>query len=162
MSSFEIGKREYMKAGGFVAGFMNAFRERPMWDEEVGYYADNDTFHKWFARCYEYNAKSVAEQYGDDLQLDPEEYDDEFNTYIDYGFAVAIGRENLRECLAELKQFFSSSLYQTENDEYAEWMERLYNRIMIRMMGIMLSGIETESWSEFSIKIPTGKYETIL
>lgn len=162
MSSFVIGKVEYEKAGGFVAGLLTELRERGLYVPEEGRYADKNDYRKWFIECYRMNAESVAEQYGEEYVLDDTQYDQDFEQYYKFGKNVAVGRDRFRENIAELHSFFRSSLYQTEKDEYADKMELLYKRIMFNLMGELLRGIQTESWGEFTVKKPEHSYERII
>ena len=162
MSSFTIDKAEYMKAGGFVSGLLSECRRKSIWDAEKKSYADADSYRRWFSQCYEWNARSVAEQYDEDENIDTETYDSEFEKYYGYGKTTAIVRENFRESIAELMAFFSSSLYQTENEEYAGKMELFYKRIIFILTDELLRGISTESWGDFKIKPPKYKYERIM
>lgn len=117
MSSFVIRKKEYIKAAGLLYGI----------EESKGIYT-----HRWwlnhirerFVECYRMNVSSVAEQYGDEDTGDIEpDYDDVFEKYRalgrkiweSNGFGdVPMNRYKLRTALMK---FFTSVLYQIENEE---------------------------------------------
>lgn len=164
MSSFVIGKREYMKAAGLIAGMMSVFKEMWLYDEQSRGRVNENGLKRMFAECYEMNAESVAEQYGDPMDdyYDDDDYKNDFDDYMIRGVTIAISKDGLKEAIAELMMFFRSSMYQTERDDYAEKMQLLYDRIIVLLTGELLRSVKTDSYGELNVKAPEYRYERII
>ena len=123
MSSFIIGKREYVKAAGLMCGIEEAKRDSDTWFLE--------NVRKEFEHCYALNVLSVNEQYNDNCKLETEKYDEVFESYRKMG--ALIGREGyssdndiIYEKVADVMdkrtfrtamwKFFNSVLYQIEDE----------------------------------------------
>lgn len=137
MSSFVISKREYIKAAGIVAGIVAVSqlpgrngREVWIYDHAAGRNMTDEDYRRQFAACYELNARSVAEQYGDEEpEHDSGDYLPEYNAAYHYAyntFCSMYGREIIA---ASLREFFQSALYQTENPEYESSMRYFFNLV---------------------------------
>lgn len=114
MSSFIINKREYIKAAGLMYGVAESRRFPHK------YFLSN--IRKNFAEVYGMNVSSVNKQYNDNTPEDVAEYDDVFEEYRSIGRRVYNGEcklslDNLRK---KLLRFFSSVLYQIEDEEMNE------------------------------------------
>lgn len=122
MSSFIIGKKEFIKAAGLMCGFEEAKRDRHQW------FVDN--VRKEFEHAYALNVASVNEQYNDSQMPETEQYDEVFEAYRKKGALIQNdGYANLGGWLMEKLEdvmdkrkfrqsmfgFFQSVLYQIEN-----------------------------------------------
>lgn len=146
MSSFIIGKQEYIKAAGLVAGLAKEFN---LWiyDFSSNRNMDASDYYRSFVECFEMNALSVQEQYKDkDLFTDSNDYMDLFKKYQKHGQNIAMTREGLKEAFLELRQFFSGCVYQTETPAYMFKMRMLFDRIIVELSGKVVNGYEPESW----------------
>jgi hypothetical protein len=123
MSSFIVGKKEFVKAAGLMCGYEEAKRDSHK------YFVEN--VRKEFEHAYALNVISVNEQYGDNEMPDEESYDDVFEAYRKKG--ALIQREGYasdngvifhkvedvmdkRTFARSMWTFFNSVLYQIEND----------------------------------------------
>ena len=160
MSSFVISKREYVKAGGFVAGVA---AELQFWnyDLEKGRNMNKEDYYEKFVKFYDMNAKSVQEQYEDsERENDPCEYKDVFEAFYAKGKRLAMykGSDDFYKAARELNDFFGSACYQTEDEESNAAMRSFFDRIIVEMFEKMRY-IETESWGEFIL--PKNKCEEV-
>ena len=132
MSSFVINKIEFVKAAGLMYGIEESKRI------PFRYFLDNVRDN--FVRAFEFNALSVAEQYGDDTPFtDDLTYSETFDIYRAKGakiwqadgFAgVGMTRKDLRNGLTK---FFHSVLYQIENREMYTWTSSFFWECVARM-----------------------------
>ena len=112
MSSFVIGKKEYIKAAGLVCGVASCSR-----------YGGSPSFcanvKKQFSHIYCLNVYSWSEQYDEDFEKDNESYDDVFNEYKALGRRIYMGLErmSLDTLRYSLISFFRSATYQIEDYE---------------------------------------------
>jgi len=158
MSSFVISKREYVKAGGFVAG---AAAELQLWnyDFENNRNMTKEDYYNKFVKFYDMNAESVQEQYGDsERENDPCEYKDVFEAFYARGKRLAIhkGSDDFHKAVRSLNQFLGSACYQTENEESNAAMRSFFDRLIVEMFEKMRY-MELESWCEFVL--PKSKCE---
>lgn len=128
MSSFVINKIEFVKAAGLMYGIEES-RRIPF-----KYFLDNVRDN--FVRAFEFNALSVAEQYGDDTPFtDDLTYNETFDIYRAKGAklwqsGIGTTRKNLRNGLTK---FFHSVLYQIENREMYTWTSSFFWECVARM-----------------------------
>ncbi|MBR5395791.1 MAG: hypothetical protein IK144_12045 [Bacteroidaceae bacterium] len=125
MSSFIIGKVEYVKAAGLMYGMESAKRDAHRW------FLDN--VRKEFDHVYALNVASVNEQYSHHEPIVPDEnsYDDVFEAYCKKGeligndgytsddgiiFHQVEGVMTKHDLRIRLWHFFQSVLYQIENE----------------------------------------------
>ena len=158
MSSYVISKREYVKAGGFVAGVA---AELQLWNYDLKKRRNmtKDDYYEKFVRFYDMNAESVKEQYGDsERESDPCEYKDVFEAFYAKGKRLAIhkGSDDFYKAVRALNQFFSSACYQTENEESHAAMSSFFDRLIVEMFEKMRY-MELESWGAFVL--PKSKCE---
>ena len=158
MSSFVISKREYVKAGGFVAGVA---AELQLWnyDFENRRNMTKEDYYNKFVKFYDMNAESVQEQYGDsERESDPCEYKDVFEAFYAKGKRLAIykGSDDFHKAVRSLNQFFSSACYQTENEESHAVMRSFFDRLIVEMFEKMRY-MELESRGAF--ELPKSKCE---
>ena len=158
MSSFVISKVEYVKAAGFVAGLMSAYDHGSealwMWDPELGRAMTEKDVYDRFVECFRMNAQSVYDQYSprhpdETLCVDNEAYRAEFTEYRKKGQNVAYDETRLLECVQNLRDFFQSALYQTEDEESNDKMDRFFNRILVTLLP-KLYPHEVSCWGEFT------------
>lgn len=152
MSSYVISKREYVKAGGFVAGVAT---ELQLWnyDFENNRNMVKEDYYKKFVKFYDMNAESVKEQYGDsERENDPCEYKDDFEAFYAKGKRLAIhkGSDDFHKTVRELSQFFDSACYQTEDEESNAAMRSFFDRLIVEMFEKMRY-MELESWGAFEL-----------
>ena len=113
MSSFIIGKKEYVKAAGLVCGVASCSK-----------YGGNTTFcvnvKKQFEHIYKLNVYSWCEQYDEDIAVDTCDYEGVFNDYKELGRRIYMGLESkmsLDTLRYSLIKFFGSITYQIENED---------------------------------------------
>lgn len=165
MSSYIIDKKEFIKAAGLVAGLAETLGGRVdriwIYDYETGRNSTAEDYYRKFVACYKMNALSVIEQYrGDEVGApanDTNEYKKEFKEYQQYGKSIGYTRENLKEVVLELRQFFHSALYQTENDNFNQQMRYYFQQIIDELIPYALPGYETKSWGGLEIPKPNTK-----
>lgn len=161
MSSFTIDKKEYVKAAGYVSGIAKACsygcHEFWLYDHKAHKNTDKDLFYKRFVQCYEMNADSVKKQYrGQEVGApsnDQNEYKREFEQYFNKGKAIMCQcKEKQFQAIKNIQMFFSSSLYQTEDEKYNFMMTHWYNQILEQLTQmILLSGYDSECWGRFDL-----------
>lgn len=160
MSSFVIGKKEYIKASGFISGLQEALG---LWlySYKVNRNMTPEDLHKQFTEFFEMNCLSFQEQYREsEVYTDNADYMDEFNEYKRRGYSIGVTSENLKESIAELRSFFHSCIYQTEKESYMFAMQMFFNNVLDQLMTYLLTGIETESWG--TLEIPNARQVTRL
>lgn len=156
MSSFTIDKKEYIKAAGLVAGIAETYNRGPrefwIFCRETGRNSTPEDYHKQFSDFATMNALSVAEQYGDETaDTDAGEYRSDFEEYRKAGQQIAMsGGNKLKHAMMELRSFFRSAEYQTENDSYRWQMEIYFARIIDQILEKLNPG-EWQSWGTLEI-----------
>jgi len=113
MSSFIIGKKEYIKAAGLVCGVASCSK-----------YGGNPVFcanvKKQFEHIYKLNVYSWCEQYDEDVEKDTCDYESVFSDYKELGRRIYMGLESkmsLDTLRYSLISFFRSITYQIENED---------------------------------------------
>ena len=113
MSSFVISKVEFVKMAGLMNGIEGAKRDP--------HYYFMGVCREKFNKAYELNVKSVNEQYHDNALPDGLSYDSIYSQYIDKGRMIYeskfFGEDGLKKVRPKLLQWFSSVMYQIENEE---------------------------------------------
>lgn len=151
MSSFVIGKEEYIKAAGICAGIASI---KKMWvyDYIARRNMEPEDYYNRFSECYTMNALSVQEQYQDaEPETDPADYLQTFKTYQAKGRAAATNPEKLRGLILDLRDFFASAQYQTEKESYYFKMQALFNTILVALMPHMAPPRESTCWGSLDI-----------
>ena len=156
MSSFTIGKAEYVKAAGIIAGIVEAtsrgISEVYIYDYQSQRKMTEADFYDRFVECFEMNALSVHEQYsycpGEELFTDSNDYMKEFDEYKKIGRGAAYDRKKLSEIIFNLRDFLQSAEYQTENQAYYFKMKMIFNEILVQLMGLLYPH-ECECWGSF-------------
>ena len=152
MSSFVISKEEYIKAAGIVAGCAGFYRDFWVYDYKTKRNATEEDYYNNFCTCYKLNAKSVQAQYEDpEAETDPEEYKETFQAYKKKAVQYITGN-NTKKIYFELKSFFRSALYQTEDKKASVQMEMFFNRILNQLFDYMFHPSEDiGSWGSLDI-----------
>lgn len=143
MSSFVINKIEFVKAAGLMYGIEES-KQTPF-----RYFLENVRDN--FVKVFEFNALSVAEQYGDDdPYVDELTYDSTFEEYrrkgrtiwtLDSSRTCPMNKKELKNALTK---FFHSVLYQIENTEMMTWVASFFWECLARMNEAEVS--KTEGW----------------
>lgn len=149
MSSFIVSKREFIKAAGLMCGYESAKRDSHKW------FIDN--VRKEFEHAYALNVASVNEQYGRNKAPEQNDnYDELFKTYrkkgaliYNDGYASNGGiyekvedvMDKRRFCLL-MWNFFTSVLYQIENDAAHRAVAALFFSCLSKLYGDKLRGID--------------------
>ena len=157
MSSFVIGKVEYVKAAGAVAGIVEGFNhgnnECFVYDYQSNTRYTADGFYRLFVECFEMNALSVHEQYrhhpGEELWTDNADYMQEFRKYQKIGRSAAYDDRKREKIIFDLRDFMRSAMYQTEKEAYFFKMMMAFNQILVALMGT-LNPHECECWGDFN------------
>ena len=152
MSSFVIGKREYIKAAGFVSGIAEKSSMREFWiyDYTVGRNMTKEDYHRQFTAFYNMNALSVQAQYGDaTCEEDSNDYMEDFNKYRNIGKSL-VGAELTRAVL-DLSDFFRSACYQTEDEECNKYMRAFFDRVIVEIY-TKTHTHECKCWGNFNIE----------
>lgn len=137
MSSFVIDKKEYMKAAGLMYGIENAKQHTHR------YFLDN--VRAKFVRCYELNVASVNEQYGVNDAPDELSYDYIFKRYSTLGDRIKNGLvegTSYQWLRRRLMRFFSSVLYQIENEEMSKEVAAFFHECTVKLFDEELYAIE--------------------
>lgn len=114
MSSFVVEKKEFVKAAGLMHGFEESKRDKHIYFLNI--------VREKFLECWRNNIESVCEQYDEDKSIyaDNDNYDEVFEKYRKLGAKIFMGIKapmKRREFAFSMMQFFSSVLYQVENDD---------------------------------------------
>ena len=112
MSSFIIGKKEYIKAAGLVCDVASC--------SKYGSSTFCANVKKQFENIYNLNVYSWCEQYDEDVEKDTCDYESVFNDYKELGRRIYMGCErkmSLDTLRYSLMQFFRSATYQIENED---------------------------------------------
>jgi len=162
MSSFVIGKKEYIKAAGVVAGIAEELRDFWLYNYEKGRKYTETDYYDTFSEFFTMNALSVQMQYGDKVAAeDPEKYEKDFRECKKIGVQIARNGGNvLRDAALELNDFFRSAIYQTEYEPYMWKMSMFFDRVISQLFEKMFRH-ECNSWGSLEIKMPENKYQSI-
>lgn len=120
MSCFLIDKRQYMQAGGFLAGLYEETKNSHyssfnLYDYSRGRWYETSDYAKAAAWLYELNRVSVSVSWNEDQPRDNNDYAEAFNRYLKKGRQLArTGGKSLEKSIAGLQKFFSSVLYQID------------------------------------------------
>ena len=156
MSSFVIGKEDYVKAAGLLAGIVSVYPDTFIWDHKADKRMEGTGFYDRFIECFEMNAISVYEQYkhhpDEVLYTDGKDYTETFTAYKAIGKKYAAHPDTLKMMISEIRQFFRSALYQTEKESYSFMMEMLFYRI-IDALTPLLYHYEPKSWGSLDLSI---------
>ena len=160
MSSFVIGKSEYAKVAGLVAGIVTARNQRKdsavwIFDYEKGHNMDADGYRDRFARCYEANVESVCKQYDDDPAEygDDGTYDAEFNEFFMIGKHYAFDRGVLPKIIQEIRFFSRSVSYQIEDYALNQIVMEWFNTVLVSLFALLDErGNDHDSWGSFSLE----------
>ncbi len=151
MSSFVISKVEYIKCAGLLAGLLSKDR----WsggDEEI---------RNRFSHYYELNAKSVQEQYGEEMcEADGKEYLDEFKQCKSLALEYMCRKDGKDPLLLikGIQHFMRSALYQTENDDAGGEMARDFTFYLGSLIEYYVHReIELHWWGEVDLNSLTPK-----
>ena len=157
MSCFVIGKEEYVKAAGAVAGLVsgNPFRrEIFIYDYQRQKRMNGKDFYDCFVELFQMNALNVYEYYSprhpeDELYTDSNDYTGLFKEWEGIRKAAARDPEKRQKIIFNLRDFFRSAQYQTaENDAYFFKMKTIFDNVLVALME-MLYPHECECWGEF-------------
>lgn len=114
MSSFIIGKVEYVKAAGLMYGIEEVKRHKHSWFLE--------NVRKEFEHCYALNVISVNEQYNTNNAPEEESYDVAFEEHRQLVHTIykreIVGSDfpvRMKDLRLRLQSFFEGCLYQIEN-----------------------------------------------
>lgn len=156
MSSYVISKRDYIRVAGILAGISSATEASIanrfwIYDHEEGHPMNSEGFIREFTKCFELNAKSVMLQYHDpEPEMDDNDYREEFDHFYKIGRKRAIYRNELDLLTKKLNKFFRSALYQTEDEDCANYMEKFFCRIIMELLSIT-SDDDLSCGGEFSL-----------
>ena len=150
MSSFVIGKEEFIKAAGLAAGIAKG-TDIYFYDAELGRKLTTADFYQKFVTVFEMNALSVQEQYDDkESYNDYNTYDKTFDIYYKKGLKVTT-TNRITEAVAELNFFFRGVLYQIEKPSYF-WKTKNFLDTLIVLLFEKVYPIESENWGSFDFE----------
>jgi len=155
MSSYVIDKRSYARAAGMIAGFCDCKRAGLpviyLWDYSRGRRYTGDDFKPAFDWLYHLNAKSVQLQYGDkEPENDTNSYNDDFLEYRLIGRKLYMFHgDKVQDAVAQLRDFFGSMLYQTEDEECERNMKGFIYRLYFELAKLPRRDSEARSWGSF-------------
>lgn len=160
MSSFVIGKEEYVKAAGIIAGIVDAsnrgISECFVFDYQRDRRMTEKDFYDCFVELFQMNALSVHEYYGprhpeDELYTDSNDYQKTFKEFQKIGRAAALDPGKLQRIIFNLRDFFRSAQYQTmESNAYFFKMKMIFDNILVSLMGLIYPH-ECECWGSFEV-----------
>ena len=154
MSSFIIGKTEYVKAAGAIAGIVEGsnrgINEVFVYDYQSRHRMGDKEFYDRFVECFEMNSLSFQEQYREtELYTDSNDYKDLFSKYKKIGKSAVFDDKKLRKIIFDLRDFMKSAEYQTEKETYFFKMKMFFNEILVQLMGLLYPH-ECECWGDFN------------
>jgi len=151
-----------MKAAGIITGIADEMRDFWMYDQETRRNSIDEDYKRHFSEFYTMNALSVKGQYDDEYaETDSNTYEKEFNECRKIGHQLVYnGGKVLQQAVAELSQFFSSAMYQTEYEPYMYKMQMYLDRLTIQLYEKAYHH-EAESWGELKIEMPGTQYEVL-
>lgn len=157
MSSFIIGKAEYMKMAGFVTGIAKGTENTPsqfwLWDDEHGRNMNGRDYIDKFTECYKMNVDSVNNQYGDSEPYDEESYDVDFRKYFYYGLEVCRNKPVLLERAFDLVNFAKSVAYQIEDATSRGVVMEFFNEIIVQIFRVVDGGDRMGSWGKLEFLV---------
>lgn len=159
MSSFLVSKVDFIKCAGFIAGIAESFNRNGhneffLWDTVENRITDTELFYKRFVQCFEMNAESVRQQYGDKAkEVDTNEYKTEFYDYRGRGKGLIFDtKEKQMQALSDIRFFFRGSIYQVENERYCFLMTHWFDQIMDQLTNLFLYRYyESSNWGSFEL-----------
>lgn len=167
MSSFVIGKSEYMKAAGFLAGLAeekDCYREQllRMWNSRDNRVMNDQDFIEAFTKIYQYNALSVAKQYKDpEPENDTNDYMKEFKATKKAVKKMVLDwhlerNKDIELTIYKFQSFSSSILYQIEDPELSAKASFFLSKVQMRLFAVLrnFNGIDEDlvtSWGDFNI-----------
>lgn len=157
MSSFIINKEEYIKVAGLLAGIKAIKGEKFFlydYQRETQVREDKD-FLILFNDFFQMNCISFYEQYSprhEDLKpyTDDNDYIASFNEYKAIGKKMALYPAKLGDLVMEIRNFFHSALYQTENEAYHNKMMFVFNQIIDALLPCTTT-YHPETWGELDL-----------
>lgn len=156
MSSFVIDKVEYIKAAGVVVGIIEqAYARIGLYDRKTHRMMKPNDIRDKFVHMFELNSANVYEYYSprhadEELYVDDDAYDFEFDQYRNIGKLAVRNAEKLRRIFYNLHDFFGCALYQTaENDAYCDEMALFFNEVLVALIDIVYPH-ERECWGRFN------------
>lgn len=167
MSSYIISKQEYMKAAGLVSGIASErgpYFEVWVYDFENHRNSAPEDYIRKFTDIYMMNAASVIDQYhGDEVGApanDTDEYKQDFDAFYKLGKQLVYnGGKMLLDAINELNGFFSSILYQIEDDKYNEIAAAYLDKVLVALY--KAAGRKTKSWGSLEIEQPDHNYQVL-
>lgn len=165
MSSFVIGKQEYVKAAGYIAGIAESFNRNGhndfwLYDTIEHKNTDTDLFYKRFVQVYEMNAESVQQQYGDKTrENDANKYTKDFESYRVKGKNLMFAAKDQQiQAVSDIRNFLRSAAYQIENEKYNFIVTYWFNQILDEITNKFIYRFyESECWGSFDL---TSEQET--
>ena len=161
MSSFVIGKLEYIKAAGAVAGIAEFYKNSVdnifVYDYQHNHKMETEDFYNCFVEFFNMNALSVYEQYSprhedETLYSDSEEYKNDFIKYMRIGKNACFYPEKLNKIIFDLRDFLQSAMYQTENEAYFHKIKMISNSIIVELMKLLEPAHNCTCWGDFNIE----------
>lgn len=149
MSSFVIGKEEYIKAAGLVSGISQI---KKIWHYDYNSCRNStpEDYYNQFVKFYEMNALSVQEQYDDpEPETDSNDYKATFKKAMKAGTAAVING-GLRDRIMQLRSFFKCAMYQTEKESYSYMMQLYFDRLLVELMQY-LHKVPENSWGDIEL-----------
>lgn len=151
MSSYVIGKEEYIKAAGVVAGIAS-IKKIWVYDYMARRNMEPEDYYSRFVECFNMNALSVMEQYGDTApETDSNDYKRTFKAAMMKGKSAAMAPDHLRDMILNLRDFFASAEYQTEKEAYYFKMQMFFDRVLVALLPYMAPPREAACWGSFEI-----------
>lgn len=141
MSSFIIGKIEYIRCAGMVHGILDTFR---------GVNADfKRSLQPKMTKVYENNVKSFNLQYDEHYVPDSKEYTNEYEEYRRKGFMLNTTQQ--RDMFFKIIHFFNSASYQIEDETCSAQAAEVFWYITTSLISfIFRSEIRKQTnWGEF-------------
>jgi len=138
MSSFIVGKIEYVKVAGLMYGIEEAKRDPHRWFLE--------NVRKEFEHCYLLNVISFNRQYGDSVVPEEDGYDAEFEAMRRVGRRIYGETDTRRMTLEKLRpmlqEFFQSVLYQIEDDACERAVSAWFYKCVAKLYQRELNDVE--------------------
>ena len=156
-----------MKAAGLVSGIASErgpYFEVWVYDFENNRNSTPEDYKRRFTDIYRLNADSVLDQYhGDEVGApadDPNDYKQDFDTFYKLGKQLVYnGGKVLRDAINELNGFFSSILYQIEDDKYNEIAAAYLDKVLVALYKAAAG--HTNSWGSLEIEQPDHNYQVL-
>lgn len=150
MSSFVIGKEEFIKAAGLSAGIAKG-TDIYFYDSETGRTLTTADYYQKFVNIFEMNALSVQEQYNDkESYNDYKTYEKSFDMYYKKGLKVTT-TNRIMDAVGELNYFFRGVLYQIEKPSYYWKAKNFFDTLIIKLFEKAYP-VESENWGSFDFE----------